>query len=173
MRRPELAGLYFLEGHWRYEIRSPAGAPRKARWIRNGVTDAALNDLQEVYFRAGTQRPAWYAALIASAGFTALAGSDTLASHAGWSEFTGYTESTRRQWSPAAAASGRLLNSGAMTFTMTAPATLQGLLLASNSSKGGTTGLLWSTGAFDSPESLQQGEVLRLFYDLTAAPGSG
>ncbi len=173
MRHPALQGMYFIEGKWRYEIRAPEGKLRKSAWIRNGVTDAALNDLQEVLFRAGTQRPNWYASLIASSGFTAVAGSDTMSSHSGWTEMTGYNESSRPAWTPSAAAEGRLINAGAMTFTMTAAVTLEGLFLTSSSLKAGTAGLLWSTGLFDAPESLLQGEVMRLFYDLQAAPGAG
>ncbi len=173
MRRPELDGFYFLEGRWRYEIRAPEGKLRKARWIRNGVTDAALNDLQEVYFRAGTQRPNWYAGLIGSTSFVALASTDTASSHTGWTELTSYDESTRPAWSPSAAAGGRLLNPGAMTFTLSAAGSVLGLFLASSSTKGGGAGLLWSTGLFDAAEELLNGEVLRVYYDLTAAPGAG
>lgn len=173
MRSARYAGQFFLEGRFRYEVRRADGRLKKSSWLLNGITDAAIEDNEEVYFRSGTQRPNWYAGLISSGGFSALDSGDTMSSHAGWLEWTGYDEAGRPQWSPPAASGRRLLNSSAMTFTQSSPATLQGLFLASSNTKGGTAGLLWCTAPFDSAESLLQGEVLRLYYDLTGATGAG
>lgn len=141
--------------------------------LRNGICNAAVNDILNVYFRAVAQRTAWYCGLIDLAGFTALAQADTMASHAGWTEITAYSSATRPVWSPSAAAAGIIVNPSLIGFTMTANATAHGLFIASDNTKGGTAGLLWATGAFSSDQQMANGELLSVDYQLTAAAGAG
>ena len=47
----------------------------------------------------------WFVGHISLTSFTALAAADTMASHTGWTEFTGYSQSTRVAWASGAAAS--------------------------------------------------------------------
>lgn len=160
-------------GVFRWEAVGLDGLVRARGWMPNGITTAALNDLLEVYFRSGSQKASWYAGLISSTSYSALAAADTMSSHSGWTEATAYTPSTRPQWSPGAASSGVVLNSAAFTYTFTAEATVKGFFVASDSTKSGTTGTLLATGLFSSDQTFQTGEVLRGFYQLTAAAGSG
>jgi hypothetical protein len=137
---------------------------------RNMVTDAGLNSVLDVYFRAQTQLTAWYVGLISGTGSTGLAATDTMGSHAGWTEATGYSESTRQQWSPPAASSGVVLNTSPLTFTANATGTIRGVFLASNSTKGGTTGTLHSHALFDEgPQALVSGNVVRVYYQAVLA----
>ena len=171
-----------LEGtHWRIPLRV-AGAFRWLRYassgdiiafgrFKNGVTNTALNTLLDSFFRNTAPPTTWYLGLIDNASFSALAGADTMASHAGWLESTTYTEATRPQWVAAAAAGQVLTNPVAAAFTTNAAATLKGLFLTSNNTKAGTTGTLWCTGLFDATQSLQAGEAIKVFYDLEAREG--
>lgn len=158
--------MFSLGGRFRIPIFSADGCLKTVRLAPNSVTDAALNDVLEVYFRSGTQKTAWYIGLISSASFVALADADTIASHAGWTEFTDYSEGTRGAWSPGAATGGTLQNSTYPTFTVTVAGTVKGAFLVSNSTKGGTTGLLYCHALFpEGDQTLAVGDVLRPSYE--------
>lgn len=133
----------------------------------NGITTEGKNSLLDIMFRAQTQLTAWYFGLIDNAGFTALAAADTMASHSGWTESVAYSDSTRQQWSPDAAASGAITNSTAVTFNINATATLYGMFITSNSTKNGTTGKLWATAAFSATKSVINGDQIKLTYNLS------
>jgi hypothetical protein len=137
--------------------------------INNLVTTAGKNSLLDVGFRAQTQISAWYIGLVDNTSFTAFDVSDTMASHAGWIEFyTGYSQSTRVQWSPSAASGGSISNSTAAQFDITATATLKGVFITSGSAKNGTTGTLWSGAAFAANLSVQNGDQLKLTYTVSS-----
>lgn len=141
--------------------------------FNNSVVTAGLNHILETQFRSGSQVASWYAGLIDNASFSALAASDTMSSHAGWIENTDYTESVRQQWSPGAASGGIIINTAAMQFTMDDSKTIQGVFIASDNTKSGTSGTLWATALFDSSQEVSPGEYLKIFYRLKALAGSG
>lgn len=137
----------------------------------NGITDEGIHYVLEVAFRDGTapdpaQIAAWYAGLINDASFTGVAAGDTMASHAGWIEtHTTYDEATRVADAFTAAASRAITS--AFSFTMNATITVRGIFIVSNSTKGGSTGTLFSTALFASPPTLVAGNVLTANYSLT------
>jgi hypothetical protein len=134
------------------------------RW-NNGATSAALNDILSVYFAAGTPKTTWYIGLINNAGFSALASADTMASHAGWTELTDYSESVRQTWTPSAPAGGSVTNTNTPSFTnITNGNVVNGAFLVSDNTKGGTTGVLWATSSNSTPQTLQSGQVLKVNY---------
>lgn len=133
----------------------------------NGVTIVGRNLLGDALFAAGAVPAAWYAGLISDTSFDSVSESDTMTSHAGWTENTSYSESTRVQWSPAASASGILYNSEAMVFTASAQTRVRGAFLVDDSTKSATTGTLYCTGLFASPKLLESGQVLNLRYRHT------
>lgn len=136
----------------------------KDRWD-NGATSTALNDILSVYFASGTQKTTWYLGLINNSGFSALAAADTIASHAGWTELTDYSESVRQTWSPTAPAGGSVTNSSSPSFTnVTNGNVVNGAFLVSDSTKGGTTGTMWATSSASSPQTLQSGQILKINY---------
>jgi hypothetical protein len=147
--------------HWR------DGELLSKELTHNGIVTEGKNSILNVMFRATTQLTTWYFGLINNSGFTALADADTMSSHGGWAEAAGYSETTRQQWLPDAAASGAVTNSTAATFNINATATLYGLFLASNSTKSGTTGVLWATAAFASTKSVVSGDQIKLTYNLS------
>ena len=160
-----------LSGQFRYQRIAPDGRVNSEGSFANGVTNAALDDLLDSYFRNQAQPASWFVLLIDFASFSELAAGDTMASHAGWIENTDYSETNRPQWTPPAAAGQKLENTAEMTATMTAAVTIHGLAIVSNNSKGGTTGILWSTSLFPVSQTMAIGESLKLFYDLTGREG--
>lgn len=138
--------------------------------VMNGDTTAGLNDMLSVYFNSGSQKTAWYSGLINNSGFSALSASDTISSHAGWSEYTGYSESVRQTWTPNSPSAG-VMTGSSMVFTFTESVTMKGAFIVSNNTKGGTTGTLFATGAFSSTQAMSNGQTLTITYTktLTAA----
>lgn len=134
--------------------------------MNNGITNIGRNSVLDVYFRNQTQLPNWYVGLIQDGGYTGLAAGDTMASHAGWTEFTGYDEATRVAWSPGAASSQSITNATAMTFTINTGDTLKGIFVNSVSTKSGTTGTLWSTALFSSDPVVESSDQFKLTYTL-------
>ena len=89
-------------------------------------------------------------------------------SHAGWTELTSYSEAQRQAWAPAVA--NQIAQNGtSMKFTMNAASQLAGLFIISDATKGGTAGLLWATGLFRLPRTLNPAEVFKVYYVLPFA----
>jgi hypothetical protein len=139
--------------------------------VSNGITDAGMNALLEAMFHSGSQITTWYIGLVDNAGFSAFAGADTMASHAGWSESSAYSNGTRPQWTCGAAASRQITNAVTVDFNMnTNGTTIKGLFICGGtgaSTKGGSTGTLWSAAAFGSTVALNSGDVLKVTYTLS------
>lgn len=159
-----------LKGYWIADGLDAQGHLLWQEAIYNDVVSAALTDLLSVYFASGTQKPSWYAGLIDNAAYTGVALADTISSHAGWAESTAYSESTRPQWTPTVSG-GLASNATVILFTMSAATSLRGLFLVSNSTKGGSTGTLWSTALFTTVRAMLTLQTLRLTYRLRAAGG--
>lgn len=133
----------------------------------NGIVDVGINSLLDVTFRNQTQIATWYMGLVNNSGWSAFAAGDTMASHAGWTEFTSYSEANRPTWTPAAAASRSISNSTPVEFTINGSGTVKGIFVTSNNTISGTTGTLWSTAAFASPVSVTNGDVLKVTYTIS------
>jgi hypothetical protein len=116
------------------------------REFDNLVTTAGKNLLGNVMFGGTAKSAAWYLGLKGTG--TAAAG-DTMSSHAGWSEVTGYSETPRQTLTLASFSSGAANNSGSpAVFTINASVTVAGVFAVDNSTKGGTGGTLYSAGDF-------------------------
>lgn len=133
----------------------------------NDITNAGVNYLLDTMFNDATQiaNSAWCIGLISNSGYSALANADTMASHAGWTEATGYSQSTRVAWGSGAAASRSVTNASAAVFNLNATATLKGVFITSQNTKGGSTGTLWATALFTSGDiPVVNGDELRVTY---------
>jgi len=126
----------------------------------NGITNVGKNKILDVMFNGTTPLTTWYIGLIDNAGFSALAAADTMASHTGWAESTAYTESTRVAWGQGSAASQSITNATPAQFDINATGTMYGIFLTSDNTKGGTSGTLWTSGAFSSTVSVSNGDQL-------------
>lgn len=136
--------------------------------IINGITNVGKNYVLDAAFNAGTQvgAGAWSIFLIDAASYSALAAGDTMASHGGWIEFTGYSQSTRVAWGQGAASGQAITNSTPATFDITSSGTLKGIGINSVSTKGGTTGTLWSTALFTADVPVASADQLKITYSL-------
>jgi hypothetical protein len=136
----------------------------------NLVVNQGKNDILDVYFNGGTATAAasWFMGLISSSGFTSIVAADTAASHAGWTEFTGYTQSTRPAWGQGAASSQSVTNASPVTFDINATGTVNGGFIITNSTKGSTSGKLWSAASFASAVPVTSGDQLKVTYTLSS-----
>ncbi len=134
----------------------------------NGVVNVGLTSILDVNFRdAATKNTGWALGLIDDP--ATLDATDTMASHVGWTEFTGYSEATRPLWAPATAASQSISNSTGRDFNITASGTIHGSFCADDNVKGGATGTLWATAPLPSPLTVNNLDLIKLTYVVAAA----
>lgn len=162
-QKPKLRGRYHVE-HWRN------GSLLNTYDFDNDITNQGKNDIFDVYFSDGTQTAAsaWCLSLISLSGYSALAAGDTMASHGGWTEFTGYSESTRPAWGPGDPASQSITNATPVTFSINAGGTVKGIFVTTQNTKGGTTGKLWATALFTGDVPVTSGDQLKVTYTVSA-----
>jgi hypothetical protein len=141
-------------------------------YIPNGLAKVGIHSLFDTYFRNGTPAASWYIGLIDEASFTTLNEDDTMSSHSGWIEIESeYDEAARPAWSPDGAASKTIANSIKAQFTFNATANVKGMFMTSVNTKGGTTGVLWSTGVLSGIQVIQPGQILKAYYSLLGEEG--
>ena len=135
---------------------------------KNGITDLGIHYVLDTSFvDGGTPTPddTWFAGLIDNDSFTGVAPGDTASSHSGWIEATAYDEATREALGFSAAAMRSI--SATISFTMNATKTLRGIFIIGDGTKGGTTGLLFSTALFAASPTVVSGNVLTITYTLS------
>lgn len=135
----------------------------------NLVVQVGLNDSLDKHLKGSSYTAAWYVGLTGATPTFALA--DTSSSHAGWTEVTAYSESVRQTWTLGTVASGSVDNSASKAiFTINANGTaLGGAFVIANSTKGGTTGVLYGGGAFSTGnKTLSSADVLQVTITATA-----
>lgn len=138
--------------------------------LENDITNEGKNEILDVMFSDATQTAAssWFIGLISNSGYSALAAGDTMASHSGWTEFTGYSQSTRVAWGPGNPASQSITNATPATFDINASGTLKGIFVTTNSTKSGTTGKLWATGLFAADVPVSNGDQMKITYTVSS-----
>ena len=139
------------------------GTPKWEETIDNLVTTVGKNDLLDKYFAGSSYTATWYVGLIDNASWSAVNVADTMASHGGWIENNEYDEATRESISWSAASSGSKAASAPAEFTIDPTgAVIKGAFLTSVSTKGGTTGILYSAAAFGANRTLVDNDLLRV-----------
>jgi len=156
-----------LKGHFRVEHYNKDGKLLATYRFPNGIVDVGLNMILDVMFDGGSQSTTWYIGLVDNSGWTAFANADTMASHAGWSESTAYTETARPEWTAGTPSSRSITNSSTVDFSINASVTLKGIFIVDNATKSGTSGTLWSTAAFASTVSANSGDTLKITYTVS------
>lgn len=135
------------------------------------VTTAGKNDLLTQYFKGSAYTAAWFVGLVDGGSAPTYAAGDTMASHAGWTENVGYSNANRVTWTGGTAAAGSIDNSGSpAAFNINATGTIAGDFIVSNSTKSGTTGVLYSESNFtQGNRSVVSGDTLNCTATETAA----
>lgn len=159
-----------LVGRFRATLYEYAGGPVIAEldW-HNTVVNVGKNLMISTVltgssYTAGTI----YMGLITTSGFSAIAATDTMASHSGWAESTTFG-STRPSISFGSASGGSISDSAAVNFTATGSDTIKGAFIVQGgtSAEGNTTGTLFSAGVFGTAQPWISGNTLAVSYTLS------
>lgn len=151
-------------GHYLVECRDASGRLKWQDTIKNLVTTVGKNFILDTVLAGSAYTAAWYLALVDGASSPTFNAADTSSSHAGWTESTAYSNSTRPAPSFGSASAGSKATT-ATAFNINGTATIAGCFLISNSTKGGTTGTLYSCGAFTGGNrSVSNGDTLNVTY---------
>lgn len=157
-----IAKCYDSDGNLKWESRTP-----------NLVVNQGLQDMNSKYFLGSGYTATWYIGVYGAAASNNPAASDTAALHAGWTEVTNYSQSTRPVAtfaSPTSADPSVITNSASpATFSINATVTIGGAFLISNNTKGGTSGILFSASDFQSPgdRAMVSGDSLLVTYQFS------
>lgn len=164
-----------VKTHYKFEAYDSEG---NLKWVDeawNVVTNEGLNDLLDKYLKASGYTAAFYVGL--TDGTPTVAGADTMSSHAGWAEVTTFLNSpdVRPTLTLGTVSSQSVDNSASKaTFALAGASpdsiTVGGAFITTNSTKGGTTGTLYSVAAFSGGnKGLNNGDTLNVTCTLTAA----
>lgn len=160
-------------GVFRMQCFDAAGNLKWEAEEHNLVVNVGLKDMNDKYFTGSSYTAAWYIGLYGAAGSNTPAAGDTMASHAGWTEVTDYSQATRPAATFAAATTADpsvITNAGsAATFSINATVTVGGAFLTSDNTKSGTSGILFSASAFASPgdRNVVSGDTLTVTYTFS------
>jgi len=141
----------------------------------NLVVNEGLQDMNAKYFTGSAYTAAWYIGLYGAGASNTPAAGDTMASHAGWTEVTAYSQATRPACTfgtPTTANPSVATNSASpATFSINGTTTVGGAFLTSNNTKSGTTGTLYSAADFSAPgdRAVVSGDTLSVTYTLSLA----
>lgn len=155
---------------WEFECYDKHGNLKWRDSFHNLVVNAGLNDVLDKYFKGSSYTAAFYVGL--TAGTPSFAAGDTLSSHGGWTEVTAYDEANRPALTLGSVSGQSVDNSASKAaFTISSDSTtLGGAFIATNNTKGGTTGILYGGGAFSAGnKSLDDGDTLNVTVTLTSA----
>jgi hypothetical protein len=153
----------------------------KLKWedvAPNLVVNVGLQDMNAKYFLGSAYTATWFIGLITGPGSgTTIVAADNAGTHTGWAENTGYSNATRPTASFGTATladpsviSNSVASGGTLaSFSINASSTIAGAFLISNSTKGGTTGILFSASDFTSPNDrvVVSGDTLNVTYTFS------
>lgn len=166
--RPDVAETVKIRGRYEVVCYGPDGEEKWRDYVENLVTTVGKNDLLDKYLAGSAYTAAFYLGLVDNASFSAYNAADTMASHSGWLESTAYSNSTRVAPTFSSASGGSKATT-ATDFNINATAVIRGVFLATNSTKGGTTGILYSVGDFTGGnKSVANLDTLRVTYTASA-----
>ena len=152
------------DGNLKWEAKSP-----------NLVVNVGLQDMNTKYFKGSGYTAAWYIGLYGAASSNDPAASDTMASHAGWTEVTAYSQATRpaATFGTATTADPSVIdNSGSVAvFSINGTTTVGGAFLTSDDTKGGSSGTLFSAADFEAPgdRAVVNGDTINVTYTFSLA----
>ena len=164
------SGSVSVGGVFTVECYDAAGQLKWKDEFHNLVVNQGLKDMNDKYFTGSGYTAAWYIGLINNSPSPTLAAGDTASSHAGWAEFTGYSQSNRPTLSFSASTTADpsvISTASAAAFSITSTATIYGAFVISNNTKSGTSGVLFSEGAFAATRSVVNGDALNVSYSLS------
>lgn len=136
--------------------------------IHNLTTNEGLDEILDKFWKGSGYTAAFYVGLTDDS--PTIAAGDTMSSHAGWAEATGYSESVRQTLTLGTVSSQSVSNSASTAdFSINATDTIGGAFITTNSTKGGTSGVLIGAAAFSVDRALADGDSLTVTVTLTAS----
>jgi hypothetical protein len=161
-------------GRFRMECYDKDGLLKWSAEESNLVVNGGLQYMAGTALTSTTQITTWYIGLYGAGASNTPAATDTMSSHAGWTEVTPY--SGARPTATFAAATNAnpsvVTNSASpASFAINATQTVGGAFLVSNSTAGGSTGTLFSAADFQSPgdRNVVSGDTLNVTYTFSLA----
>jgi hypothetical protein len=138
----------------------------------NLVVNVGLQDMNAKYFTGSGYTAAWYIGLYGAGASNTPAASDTMSSHAGWTEVTDYSQSTRPACTfgtPTTTDPSVATNTASpASFSINNTTTVGGAFLTTSNTKGGTTGILFSASDFTGGDrSVVSGDTLSVTYTFS------
>lgn len=139
----------------------------------NLVVNEGLKFMNDKFFTGSAYTAAWYIGLYGAGASNTPAAGNTMASHAGWTEVTAYSQSTRpvATFAAASLADPSVITNSASpaVFSINATTTVGGAFLTTDNTKGGTTGTLFSAADFAAPgdRSVVSGDTLNVTYSFS------
>jgi hypothetical protein len=142
---------------------------------KNLVVNVGLQYMAGSALTSVSQITTWYLGLYGAGASNTPAASDTMASHAGWTEVTAYSNANRVT---ATLVTATTANPSVVTntaspavFNINGTATVGGAFLTSENTKGGTTGTLFSAADFGSPgdRAVVNSDTLSVTYTFSLA----
>jgi hypothetical protein len=148
------------------------GEDGRLKWSEefpNLVVNQGLAFINTQVFQGANYSATWYMGIIdGGATYSAL---DTMSSHAGWTENVDYLQAARPTmvFNSTTTANPAVIASIAVSYTMSATATVGGAFLTTDNTKGGTNGTLLSAGNFTvGNRGLVSGDTLNVTYTFSA-----
>ncbi len=153
------------------------------KWIEevpNLIVNEGLDDVLDKYLKGSSYTATWFVGLIDNASFDVLGIEDdaagivqaTTSGSNGWLENTDYSEGTREALTLGSVLAQSVDNSASKaSFSITATVTINGAFVISNSTKAGTTGVLYGEASFSSARAAANGDTLNVTVTLTSASG--
>jgi len=142
---------------------------------KNLVVNAGLQYMAGTALTSVAQTTSWFLGLYGAGASNTPAAGDTMASHAGWTENTTYSNATRvaATFVTATTANPSVVTNSASpaTFNINGTTIIGGAFLTSGSVKGGTTGTLFSAADFGAPgdRSVVNSDTLAVTYTFSLA----
>lgn len=138
--------------------------------IKNIIPNVGLDDILDKYYKGSAYTASFFVGL--TDGTPTVAAGDTMASHAGWTEVVAYSEGARQTLTLGAVSGQSVDNSASKAaYSINADSTtIGGALITTDSTKGGTAGILGGVAAFTGGDkSADNGDTLNVTATLTQA----
>ncbi len=167
--KPTILDIIKFGGRFHVECFKPDGTLRWEFEEHNLVVNVGLQHILDILFvSATTQIDPWYVGLTATTPSPAAA--DTMASHAGWTEFEDYSEGTRQAYVDVRSAQSVTNAASKAVFSIDSGGTVGGAFLTSDNTKGGSSGtLLSAVAATEGNRVVVSGDTINATYTFGAA----
>ena len=149
--------------------RDPEGNILWTEEDHNIVVNVGLDEILDKFWKGSTYTASHFVGL--ADGTPTFASGDTMGSHAGWSEVSAYSEAARQDLTLGTVSGQSVDNSASKAvFTINADNTVVGgAFLTTDSTKGGTAGILMAGLAFGADRALSTNDTLDVQWTLTLA----